>query len=338
MEVDDEDDRLRPLSLAELYAQAEEAGDIQWVVPLGIARGYTHLLSAPPKSGKTWFALTLARAVCRGEPWAGAEGIEQGNVLWIDEEMGAPLLAKRLKQLEFAPGLPFYTLSLAGFRLDQGGDVARVIKEASACNASLIVIDSLRRCHRLDENDNSQMRNLMPMMKALATTGAAVVVLHHGRKRTLNDGDAQERSSGALDLIAQVDMVYGMKRDRNTYTLKCRSARLVGEEQAANIAFRLTDNDDGTVNVESLDVKHEAANGRVALETAILFHLTRNPGDNTSIIREAVGERRADVSAALARMVDDGRLSMELGAKNSKQYRVNEDFCGDDYEQPYIPD
>lgn len=325
--LDAEDERLRPLTLEELFAKADEVGGLRWLVPNGIARGHVHLLSAPPKSGKTWFGLTLARAVCQGTPWAGADGIEQGAVLWIDEEMGAPLLARRLHQLEMEPGIPFYTLSLAGFRLDQGGDVARVIAAIETHDIALVIVDSLRRVHRLDENDNSEMRNLLPMMHAIAAAGPAVVVLHHDRKRTLNDSSEQERSSGALDLIAQVDMVFGMKRDRDTFTLTCRSARLIGEEQAASIAFRLSDRADGTVAVEPLSAKDAKANSQIALETAILFHLTRNPGDNSRGVCEAISGRDTETRAALARMVDDGRVTMERGARSAKCYRCCEPYA-----------
>lgn len=326
-EIPESEDRLRPLTLEELFRQAEEAGEIRWVVPNGIARGFIHLLSAPPKSGKTWFGLTLAKAVCTGTPWAGADGIEQGPVLWIDEEMGAPLMVRRLRQLEFHEDLPFHTISLAGFRLDQALDVSRVIEEVERIGAALIVVDSLRRCHHLDENDNSQMRHLLPMLHALANTGAAVVVIHHDRKRTLNDSSEQERSSGALDLIAQVDMVFGMRRDRDTFTLTCRSARLVGEEQAASIAFRLTDRDDGTVSVTPLSAKDQKENSQVALETAILLHLMRSPGDNTREIREGVRADSNKVASALARMTEDGRLLMEIGNRGAKCYR-----CADEPE------
>ncbi len=289
-EPPESEDRLRPLTLEELFRQAEEAGDIRWVVPNGIARGFILLLSAPPKSGKTWFGLTLAKAVCTGTPWAGADGIEEGPVLWIDEEMGAPLMVRRLRQLEFQADMPFHTISLAGFRLDQALDVARVIDEVNRIGAALIVVDSLRRVHHLDENDNSQMRHLLPMLHALARTDAAVVVIHHDRKRTLNDSSEQERSSGALDLIAQVDMVYGMRRDRDTFTLTCRSARLVGEEQATSIAFRLSDRDDGTVAVTPLSAKDQKANSQVALETA--YGSPDSERATTQGDSEGVGEKR----------------------------------------------
>lgn len=330
MATDTEADRLKSIPLNELYANADKAGEIQWIVPNGIALGYVHLLSAPPKSGKTWFGLTLARSVCRGEAWAGAEGVQQGAVLWIDEEMGQPLLARRLRQLEFKPELPFYTLSLAGFRLDQGGDVAKVMQEAKERNAALIVVDSLRRVHKLKENDNDEIKLLMPMLKALASTGAAVVVLHHDRKRSQNEGgDEQERSSGALDLIALVDMVYGMSRNRNTYTLKCRSARLVGEEQATSIAFKLIDREDGCIEVEPLDSLQQQAEKHEELDKRICIYLEAKPNSNTRTICEAIGGRANEVTAALKSMTETGKIIQMPGPHRSKLYSVAYALSGD---------
>jgi KaiC/GvpD/RAD55 family RecA-like ATPase len=295
---------------------------VRWVLPNGIARGFVHLISAPPKSGKTWFALTLARAVCAGTDWAGVSGVEQGSVLWVDEEMGAVLLTRRLRKLEFTEDLPFHTLTMNGFRLDDPRDVEAVVREAKTHSATLIVIDSFRRVHRKQENDNSEMKLLMTPLKELAATGAAVVVLHHDRKRTNFDTSEQEMSSGALDVIAQVDMVFGMKRDRDTFTMTCRSARLVGEGQAPVVSFRLEDvNDDvvAVVPVKQGDVKAEK---QTLLEQAVVHFVTDNPGQSKRAVMDAIGGNHGDSAGALARLIERKTLRTVKGAKNANLYYV----------------
>lgn len=317
---DTEQPRFRSFSVAELYTEADNRGPLEWIVPNLIAKGHLTMFSAPPKSGKTWGGLSLALAVSSGSSWANIENVKPGRVLWIDEEMGIQLLARRMRQIGFTNEMPFFTLSLSNFRLDVPSDVEALIVEIAAREADLVIIDSLRRVHQLDENDNSQVKRLFPWSRHISEAGPGVTLIHHDRKRTLNDQDDSERSSGAMDFIAQVDTVLGMTKTKDTYTIKSRASRLTAEDQTPVVAFQLCDNPNGTISVVPIDPKLEALTGMVRLETAILTHLRLHPGDNTRGIRDSVRSQKTEVSASLHRMVEDGRLIVEQGARGAMLY------------------
>ena len=62
-----------------------------------ISQGVT-ILSAQPKTGKSWFCLQLAKAVAQGEMFLG-RATEQGRVIYIDtEERPQDLLARIQRQ------------------------------------------------------------------------------------------------------------------------------------------------------------------------------------------------------------------------------------------------
>lgn len=63
-------DELNTYTLQELYKQPIEP--IPWVVENLLAPGL-YFLGGSPKVGKSWLALQLCLAVCRGEPFLGFE-------------------------------------------------------------------------------------------------------------------------------------------------------------------------------------------------------------------------------------------------------------------------
>lgn len=68
----------------------------------------------------------------------------------------------------------------------------------------LIVLDTLSRIHQLDENSNGDMSRLIARLECLAaSTGVAVLYLHHASKGSARDGqlDQQQAARGASALI-----------------------------------------------------------------------------------------------------------------------------------------
>ena len=75
-------DELNTYTLQELYKQPIEP--IPWVVEDLLAPGL-YFLGGSPKVGKSWLALQLCLAVCRGEPFLGFE-TKRNEVLYISLE------------------------------------------------------------------------------------------------------------------------------------------------------------------------------------------------------------------------------------------------------------
>jgi hypothetical protein len=77
-----------------------------------------------------------------------------------------------------------------------------MIAEYSGCR--LIVLDTLSRMHRLDENSNGDMVQVVTRFEYLAAeTGASVLYLHHVNKTSSREGqgDQQIASRGATALV-----------------------------------------------------------------------------------------------------------------------------------------
>lgn len=133
-------DELNTYTLQELYKQPIEP--IPWVVENLLAPGL-YFLGGSPKVGKSWLALQLCLAVCRGEPFLGFE-TKRNEVLYISLEDGPRRLHIRaLRLTEEAPaGLYLCTHAhLIGHGLEQQLD--QMLAEHPA--VKLVVIDTLQK-------------------------------------------------------------------------------------------------------------------------------------------------------------------------------------------------
>lgn len=91
-----------------------------------------------------------------------------------------------------------------GQRIDIMNDqyLANLIK--SYVGTRLIVLDTLSRLHRLDENSNSDMAQLVATLEHIvASTGASILYLHHVNKSSVREDrmNQQQAARGASALI-----------------------------------------------------------------------------------------------------------------------------------------
>lgn len=317
--------RFMPLSVAELYEAADRLPKREWVVKNLISEGCTHIMSAPPKAGKTWGALALAHAVATGGQFGIDESIRQGTVLWIDEEMGLEQLPGRMRRMGIPPDARMMTMCRSKLKLDHNGDVAELLKIIEDIDPVLIVIDSLRRVHDLDENDNSKVKALFPRFKDIAELGPAVLILHHDRKKTMWDDDDTERASGAQDWTAQVDVVLGLHKYQNEYVIRARATRLCALDACPIVSFTLIDEDFETMRIQWNDPAVKKIELDVMFETRVLTYLQMHdaeaPFQTTQIVAACDG-KAAELSAAIHRLLGRGSITLEKGLHNKKLYRA----------------
>jgi hypothetical protein len=145
--------------------------------------------------GKTWFALSLAIAITRGESFLGYAVQRPWRVLYIDGEMTMSDLQDRIRKLEPAPSpdllmLPSERLfnEARPINLHDPNDQAAVDRAIAALAErnmapDVIVVDNLSSLSGgVDENDNSQLDNILQWLLSLRHRGVAVILIHHAGK------------------------------------------------------------------------------------------------------------------------------------------------------------
>lgn len=156
------------------------------------------------------------------------------RVLYVDEEMGLPLLWKRIRLMragrrEFdEPEVlrRFRVTSRKGLRLDDEAKLALLRRELAQFPGGppdVVFLDTLRRMHRAEEKNSEMMAAVMGAPIALGEEfGTATVAIHHSKKGPLEDDDDwREAARGSGDLVAASQAVIGMlKTDDVLFTAR----------------------------------------------------------------------------------------------------------------------
>ena len=182
------------------YSLEETGWIVHGLIP---ARGIT-IIAGEAGCGKTWLALTLARAMAFGDDFLGRR-TQKNKALYLDRENPLNLIRDRLRVL-FGGESEFRPWGLwCSEEPPMIGD-PRLLEFAR--KGPVLIIDSMIRFHSADENSATHMAPVMASLRELTTVGASVVVLHHKPK--------SETSSyrGSSDIVAGADAAFALvKRD-----------------------------------------------------------------------------------------------------------------------------
>lgn len=184
-----------------------ELPPLKWLVEGLIPEGMT-LLAAPPKSGKSWWALDLSLSITRGLPFLGRPTTKAG-VLYLALEDGKRRIQSRTQKLlrenADAPNnfACVHKIEPIGYGFEE-----RFAEYVKACdNLGLVIIDTLekvrgdsdtRNLYKQDYRDAGLIKELADKYKI------AIIVIHHTKKgRDADDPFAQ--ISGSFGLLGAVD-------------------------------------------------------------------------------------------------------------------------------------
>lgn len=309
-EVRGEGGALEFMTLQDMAAFEGSVGALKWLLDAVLPEGGLVYFSAPPEGGKTWLLLDLVRAFVMGEEWIGKYPLEKRNVLYIDEEMGVRKALPRLRKLgvpDNADGL-WYT-NKVGVRLDNPAHLHAILRHVEANGISVVFIDTLTRVHGMDENDNSQMRELFRRFAPLLEKNVTVIVAHHDRKKGADSDVKHERMRGAGEIAAMADMTFAVDRIGHMFRLSTSKGRLVAEDEKITVDFVIEDNAARTATaLREVDATEKQAQRDMETEGRILAALIDGPM-STRELHAAVKARRDDVTDGVKRMAADGRVN-----------------------------
>ncbi|GEM_PF-7066349 len=174
----------------------------------GLKAGTVGALIGTGGVSKSMMAVIEGVHIASGRDLLGTGNVNVGAVAILALEDDAEVLHHRLhsiaqhltelQRLNAAKNLHIYPVTLNIMSM-QGA-----ITKALAQGCRLIVIDTLRRAHDLDENDTREMAGVLALMERVAkASGAAVLFVHHQGKAAITGGNAGEATSarGATVLI-----------------------------------------------------------------------------------------------------------------------------------------
>jgi hypothetical protein len=190
-------------------------GDIEFLIEDTLPRG-VDFVGALSGAGKTWFCLSLARALTTGKKFLGTWRVPTPvHVIYLCPEMNDKTFKKRC--LRFGIRDRFFCQTISdGVPIDMLDPLLiAAVKELKP----VVFLDTAIRFANV-EDENSASQNAQGMAKAvfhLIHLGAqAVVCLHHRAKDTAKQEELTLENAlrGTGDLGAMCDVVFGLQYDR----------------------------------------------------------------------------------------------------------------------------
>lgn len=193
-------------------------GDIEFLIENVLPKGVS-FVGALSGVGKTWWCLSMARALSTGKPFLGISSVPSPvNVMYLCPEMNAKAFKRRLVRYGITERFFCQTIS-DGVPLDLSDEL---LKSAIEDLKPVLFLDTaIRFAGAEDENSSSQnAQGLAKVVFSLLHLGAqAVVCLHHRAKMTANNEVEMTLENvlrGTGDLGAMCDAVWGLQYDRGT--------------------------------------------------------------------------------------------------------------------------
>ena len=162
------------------------------------------LLYGPRGLGKTFVALAIAWAAASGASFLGWRARRPHRVLYIDGEMAAVDMQKRLRLLGPAP--PTLDFILADMQTtappDLGDSEGQLRLMESWGHPELVVLDNLSSLVGFKRGDPDAWRGLQRFLMLQRRFGRAVLLVHHANKRGMQRGT--NRREDLLDLVMAI--------------------------------------------------------------------------------------------------------------------------------------
>jgi hypothetical protein len=308
-------------------------GDIRFLIDNVLPEGVA-FIGALSGAGKTWFCLSMARALTTGKKFLGNHTVpEPVEVFYLCPEMNAKTFKKRCRLFGISDRFHCMTIS-DGVPLDLSEPVLAV---AVAELKPVVFLDTaIRFTNVVDENSSSQnAQGLAKAVFALIHMGAqAVVCLHHRPKAGagMEELTLENTLRGTGDLGAICDVVWGLQYEKGNGDQYAKESRKLVRLQVSCVKARdfVTPEDlriqlspfideIGDFAVLDGDPETTATEGRQSEIEKLNAAITKKPAASvreldtiTGINRNRIKKLAADAGWGLS---DDGWVRIEDGER-----------------------
>jgi hypothetical protein len=189
--VGEKTDRVNPLrshlvSNDELMERAPDY--VEWLVNDILTANELFLLAAPPRGGKSLFAMGLSKAVACGHKFLDRPTM-QGPVIYVNLEDADAKIKERVEAQQWPAGTPVHWLD--SFKLSQLPDLIDIIEDIQP---RLVVLDTMTRIRSEGVSESSAEIGLVlePLQECSKRCNTCILLIHHTKKINIDEGDLLE--------------------------------------------------------------------------------------------------------------------------------------------------
>jgi hypothetical protein len=315
----------------------------RWAVPgLQIGPGRVTLIAGYGASAKTMSAQSMALAKAAGKPIWNHFDCTAGVVLHIDYDQGRHASIKRYQRLALGHEIDLAALGdrlrlavLPRVFLDERGALDAYLRVCEGVD--LVIIDSLRAAAPTTDENDSKFRAWIDMLNVVSDRqGPAMTVLHHaGKPKDSHDADARTIARGSSAIFDASGCVLNFVAKNGDKARHVTQVKMPAEAEGAAVAdFDLLvedvehqGNPSGAVRVvwqyaAPVNPAERAAAAYQRDAERMLGAVRANQGESSSTIVEKSGVQRTRAFAVLNALVDQGKVVVTPGPRNTKHYRI----------------
>ncbi len=224
---------------------------VDWLINGIIQADANGIIAAEPKTGKSLCALDLLLSLSCGQPWLGRHVPRRVRCAYISRE-DSPVLTKvrvqgflRGKGISVDPTGWLWSNTreqLGDFNIDIEDHLKNMAHDLKEHGVEFAVLDVLNRIHNRNENDNTEMLQVVQRISQMGReAGCAIGLVHHVSKENSYTGRFFTRIRGASAIHGWTEWSIGLTLENPGETKLIRKAEFETKagESCAPISFTI---------------------------------------------------------------------------------------------------
>jgi len=271
------------------------------------------LVGGAPKSCKSWLGLDMAVSVATATACLERfEVLEPGVALVYLAEDALSTVRERVSGIARRRGLDLsrielHVITAPSLRLDRAEDRHQLLEAVRRLGARFLLLDPLVRLHGADENNATEMAQLLSYLRDLQRQlDLSIVLVHHTRKHVPSGAQAGQGLRGSSDLHA-----FG---DSNLYLRRTKEGLLLSMEHRAAaapepVALDLVTADSTRIHLEvTTQPPPPRAQSKARIDEAILLALQEAPAMTRSRLRDKLAVNNERLGEVLTQLEREGKI------------------------------
>jgi RecA-family ATPase len=303
-----------------------------WIVEGAFETGTINFICSDGGKGKTWFLMSLFKALSSGKKWLDHFNVPKMKCLYIDRDMSPSLVSRRLLKLGQKEDFIYSTVDRPKLDLSNSDHVEDLLGLILEKKYEVIMIDAFYKITgHYKENDNDDMAVVMSIFDRIREiqfqvngkeVNPTIFIIHHSSKNTFNNSN-EIVVRGASSIKNGCDNVFTIEKYENA-PFVFRSLKL-RESDGTEFRIKYTMNlKDENMSIEYYNPDKAKAEVQNQLKNHILSIL--QDGMNQSTIISKLRENNVVFDDKSLRSTLDSMNEIEVhkGPKNSNVYYTKE--------------